>query len=238
MFYKNLPFTSLATIAELKAAISVGQTRWMFKRVGAVGRKDDVHKLITTNKREWYKSKDLGQVLETKDFRKNLDIIKRVQLASLIAITHLHFAKLRLTSTEVSRTNIVYYNHSSDTITWDEKKPFVLNPYLSVDFVNRRPASNIGGSSGRSRNSNNIVAELGLLLYQIGSNSMIDYGRGAEGFRKAKEEARHSLHRVDRGAGSRYAEVTQMYLEWKTPTRIPGLDMKIGGFSGCCCVVK
>lgn len=73
----------------------------------------------------------------------------------------------------------------------------------------------MGASSGRFRKAD-IVAELGLLLHQIGSSSKLDYGRGSGGFLKAKAEARHTLHRIDVGVGGRYAEVAQACLEWRS----------------------
>ncbi|KAF1828354.1 hypothetical protein BDW02DRAFT_246344 [Decorospora gaudefroyi] len=183
------------------------------------GRTSPAHRIFYTDERFWYETNDLERVLQTDDFRNRLRPTQRIQLASLIAITHLHFANIRVSYTELGPSNFFYYNKTDEATPWVDSEPFVLNPYLSIGFGNCKPSRSFGGSSGLTPQMNNIVAELGLLLHQIGSSSRIEYGSGSYRFHKAKNEALHSLHRVDFGAGGWYAEVVQMCLEWKPPWR-------------------
>jgi hypothetical protein len=171
-----------------------------YEHVGILQRKsspEKTHQLFSTNHRVCHKFTDLGQMIATAEFRDTLGPIQRIQLSTLIAITHLYFANIRVSCTKVRPSDFSFYNTTPEPMLWDDDEPFILNPYLSVGFGNRKPPRNLGGSSGRTQQKNNTVAELGLLLHQIGSSSKIEYGNGAEGFRKAKEQALHSIHNLD-----------------------------------------
>ena len=143
--------------------------------------------------------------------------MQRVKFASLIAIAHIYFAKLRVSCDRITPSNFVYYVPPSQIPEWSDYEPFVLNPYLSFGFGSRRPLQSLGGASGAPVLKNSVVAELGLLLYQVGSSSNVNYGQGLEGFRRAKEQAIEGIHAVEMGIGASYAEVTLMCLQW-TPT--------------------
>ncbi|KAF2822248.1 hypothetical protein CC86DRAFT_470268 [Ophiobolus disseminans] len=210
------PPKRLKCVEDLKSALSSELDAARIKCLGTVARPSSLsheHQVFSTNERTWTKIGDLGQALVTDDFHEKLQLYQRVQLASLIAVTHGYFAKIRISCTEVRPANFHYYHTSSDSVPWDDEEPYILNPYISIGFGSRKPQHSLGSSSGVSQCRSKPVVELGLLLYQIGSGTSLDYGRGPEGFRRAKIRALHTIGTVDKGTGGRFAEVVQMCLK-------------------------
>jgi hypothetical protein len=182
----------LTSLGELRWVLDNGSDEIEYKQVGTVAHKasdSEVHQIIATDQSPWYKVDDLQSALGSEDFRKRLTPILRIQLASMIAITHLYFADIRVTSTEVSPVNIVYYN---DSISWEDLEPFVLNPFLSIGFGSRKSRVKLGFSSGRpvqktkTKTKNNTVAELGVLLHRLEVVQESIMGRGLKVFEKQK----------------------------------------------------
>jgi hypothetical protein len=209
---------SLSCFQDLRTAIEGLPCENELHHLGAIAQpppKSLVHQMFSTQQRKWFQVSDLSQALETDDMRHNFRMSQRLQLASLIAGTHAYFAKIRTSCTEVRPSNFRYYHTQRDIPSWDEDEPYVLNPYLSIGFGSRKPTRSLGSSSGVVQHANKIVVELGLLLYQIGSGSNLDYGRGGhEGFRQAKLSALHAMRVLGRCAGPRFAEVTELCLTY------------------------
>jgi hypothetical protein len=226
----------LTSLGDLRWVLENGSDEVEYKQVRTVARKasdSEVH--IATDQSPWYKVDDLQSALGSEDFRKRLTPILRIQLASMIAITHLYFADIRVTSTEVSPVNIVYYN---DSISWEDLEPFVLNPFLSIGFGSRKSRVKLGFSSGRlvqknktKQNKKQHCCRARCTSSQIRSCARIDDGKGPEGFRKAKEHALESVHAVDQTMGASYAEAIQLCLEWRPTSLILILEMMTGGRS-------
>ncbi|KAL5315256.1 hypothetical protein ACEPPN_017908 [Leptodophora sp. 'Broadleaf-Isolate-01'] len=211
----------LESLLDALANIEIGTNDNPFDFLGSVARSGslwDRHRLFYDTENQWYSKLSLDDVIETEDFRTKLNPIQRAQLATLFSITHLYFAEVRPTCGQPQLSQFIFYTTESEAPEWNEFEPFVLNPYLSFGFGNRKQKVNPGTRSGVAKwKKSNAIVELGLLLYQISSSSKLDYGEGEEGRRRAKEQALRTIHAVDRGSGGKFAEVVEMCLNWKSP---------------------
>lgn len=208
------PLRSLHDLRQILVDSPAGDN---FKRLGTIARTAtplEVHQLFSTHEREWQSFTDLNLTLDREEFCNRLSPVQRLKFASLIAIAHVYFAKIRVSCDRITPSNFVYYAPHAQPAEWSDCEPFVLNPYLSFGFGSRKPLKSLGGASGVPALKNSVVAELGLLMYQVGSSSKVSYGQGLEGFRRAKERAIDGIHAVEVGIGARYAEATLMCLEW------------------------
>ena len=95
-------------------------------------------------------------------------------------------------------------------------KPLVLSPWLGVGFGKRAEIGILGDDSGVEDQSTNVMVELGLLLFQVGSGQPIDYGLGSLGVHQAKTRAVQALQTVRIRVSSAYANVVQGLLEWES----------------------
>ena len=121
-----------------------------------------------------------------------------------------------MAGTKVPRTlNYCFYKTSDEEDKWNPDDPRVLRPWLSFGFGRRPPKAKLGGGNGVADSGGLAMAELGILLYQIGSGIAVDYGAGVTALKQAKSTALGNIHALELRMGFAYAEIVQGFLEFE-----------------------
>ncbi|KAK0613646.1 hypothetical protein B0T14DRAFT_557169 [Immersiella caudata] len=146
----------------------------------------------------------------------SLDITasERLQVARLIVIAFLHTALVCRATEQSPRPEKIFFYQNSDDQQETPGSSRILNPYVSIDFglsnKGGRGKVPLGTSSGLSKKIVNPVAELGLVLFQIGAGMALDYG--VDG-RNAVKEARLRMHVVGLRCGPNFADAVALCLD-------------------------
>lgn len=143
--------------------------------------------------------------------------IQIVQLARIVATSHVYFALVRPSCVELRPCNSRLYRVPEDEETWSSVEPLALRPYLFIGFGQKPPRKRIGATSSVGKAYNSSMIQLGLMLYQVGTAMNIDYGIGRNGLVKAKIHVMNSLGALDETVGPGFTEIVQMCLDYKTP---------------------
>ena len=190
--------------------------------VSRIGSPADRHHLFYSAEYAWNTETTLQDVLDHENFETRLTLQQRLQLARLVALSFLYFGKISSSTTIYPRPErLRFYQVEGQNMPWVENEPFVLNPYVSIGFGSAKTNRVVGSSSGAARQMSNPVVELGLVLFQVGSCSKLNYGSGLEGVRKAKKEALRQIRKLDVRCGGHFAEVVQLCLDWGTSIFAP-----------------
>ncbi|KAK1756740.1 hypothetical protein QBC47DRAFT_459450 [Echria macrotheca] len=163
-----------------------------------------------------------------------LSLSKRLQLARLIVLAFLHTALVcRATERNPRPENIFFYRPVSvEEETQEENTPDdpddptllpILSPYLTIDLgrtnKHTRGKAPLGTTSGLSKKVVNPVAELGLVLFQIGASMTLDYyyggGGGGSDVGRAVRQARLRMHDLAVRCGPDFAEAVALCLDRK-----------------------
>jgi hypothetical protein len=176
---------------------------------------ENLHIVYHDTQGQWSSQSSLVDILSGKDFHQRISPVQVVQLARMITSAHLHLAQVRGSCVNPRPANFRFYRTSDEEDVWNDSMPLVLRPWISFGFGQRPPPRKLGGGSGPARASNTSMIELGLLLYQIGSGTNLDYGLGVSGLAAAKAEALKNLNILDRRIGTTYVDIVRHTLEFK-----------------------
>ena len=176
---------------------------------------DYLHIVYHDKDNEWKRTDTLADILTGTEFRDNITPVQVVQLAKILLCSYLYLGNI-YGGTKVPRpSNYCFYKTSDEEDSWNYSEPRVLRPWLSFGFGRRPPKAKLGSGSGVADSTSSAMAELALLLYQIGTGLGIDYAVGAAGVSKAKAETLGNIHALDLRMGLVYAEIVQGLLEFE-----------------------
>ncbi|KAJ0115148.1 hypothetical protein J7T55_001557 [Diaporthe amygdali] len=201
----------------------------------STGHPRDSHVLICHSSGPWYVTKSLKEFLSDASYTESLSVAQRLSVARLMTLSFLYFGHLSRTTDKYPRPeNVLFYelrktpSAHSDTVTAsagseessheDNAQPeaYILNPYLAIGLGRKKHkigGQPLGATSGLARRTVNPVAELGLVLFQVGTGTAVEYGSGAEGFRRAARHARLSLYELVSSCGPGFAELVGLCLD-------------------------
>ncbi|KAK4998427.1 hypothetical protein LTR66_002327 [Elasticomyces elasticus] len=169
---------------------------------------------------QWKSPKSLQDILRHGDYHKNISPVQTVQLARLVLSSHLYFEDVQPTSPTSSRPqSYLFYQTTEDedanNIDWNASNPLVLQPWLSRGFGLQPPPLAFGKNSGIGEAANATMSELGLLLYQIGTGKLLDYGGGGGADLAApKTHVRNNLSELDRRIGWIYTVIVEGLIDF------------------------
>jgi hypothetical protein len=187
----------------------------------------DCHHLCSPATGPWLSPCTLENYLDRDEYKNDLTKQQRIRIARVLTIPFMHFAKVVNSTNQYPRPNRVrYYVRDGYTNTWLNEigEPNILNPFVTTGFGMQKAARLPGISSGLSRQTINPVVELGLLLYQIGSGSNLNYGNGDLGVKNAKEVALGAMSQVDKLSNGSFSELVQCCLGWRGDVYAPVED--------------
>ncbi|KAK4984027.1 hypothetical protein LTR50_006866 [Elasticomyces elasticus] len=166
---------------------------------------------------QWKSPKSLQDILRYGDYHNNILPIQTVQLARLVLSSHLYFEDVQPRSPTSPRPqNYLFYQTTEDedanNIDWNASSPLVLQPWLSRGFGLQPPPLAFGKNSGIGEAANATMSELGLLLYQIGTGELLDYG--GTGLAAPKIHVRNNLSELDRRIGWIYTVIVEGFIEF------------------------
>lgn len=150
-----------------------------------------VHKEVQSQELRWLDEKTLDDCVTHSNFTD----VQRIELATKIAMAHLHFASINRGFSLRCLSSYRYFRYST-TKAKDWTIPFTSIPWLDYGFGSpAQSASRISLNAPPKDISTRIdpAKELGVLLYQITSGKKIDYPRTVAGLEDAIKKARKSL---------------------------------------------
>jgi len=177
----------------------------------------DFHRLFHAPTQISHSSGTLTDLLRNQNATK-MTPLQRTQLATLIAISYLHFHHVLQSCTDIKPSSFIYYNDPNIPDPWTADELPILTPYLSIGFGERPPPTRLGSQSGVSSRQTAIVVGLGLLLFQIGSCKTLQYDQSSRALEEAKRIVSYNLHLLDLRVSGVYAEVTEACLQYSLKT--------------------
>jgi hypothetical protein len=189
---------------------------------------DNAHRLFHAENQISYVAGTLPDMLKNENAPK-MTPRQRVELATLIAMSYIHFKTVRPSCQAIRPSSFLYYSTSEAGDQWMEDDPPIMKPYLDFGFGQRPPQRVLGESSGFLRSDNAVIVELGLLLYQIGSCRTLKYGSSPRALAEAKRVSGFNLHLLDLRVSMAFAEVTEACLQY-TPSAARALEDPIHKF--------
>jgi hypothetical protein len=216
-------------IGNAMSRIEVDDASGAYRYLGYVDRSmstPDCHHLYSPATGPWLSPSTLKEYLDRSEFKNELTKQQRFRIARLLTISFIHFAKVVKATHQYPRPERVrYYSRDGLTDTWlnESGEPKILNPFLTVGFGMQRPARLPGTASGLSKQMVNPVVELGLLLYQVGSGSSLEYGNGDFGVKAATEAALGAMDKVDRLSNGSFSEIVTFCLGWRGSIYAPAV---------------
>jgi hypothetical protein len=212
---------SLSDIGGTVASLEIEDASGDYRSLGYVDRSrssPDCHHLYSPATGPWLSSSTLQTYLNQSEYKDDLTKQQRFRIARLLTISFIHFAKVVNATDQYPRPDrIRYYIPDGSTDTWlsASKEPNILNPFVTLGFGMQKPVILPGTSSGLSKQTINPVVELGLVLYQIGSGTNLEYGSGDIGVKNAKEVAMKAMNQVDKLSNGSFSEIVQLCLGWR-----------------------
>ena len=177
----------------------------------------------------WRSPLHLADILSNPSYVEHITPIEITWLAKLLVTSHLCFLPVqRELNVQPRPSNYRFYCKPEDEFDpWADGNPLVLKPFLSIGFGTSRK-SIFGAVSEFNHPPYASVMELGLVLYQIGSGRVVNYGAGRAGFAQAKAKILRELDRdssVDAIAGSSYVSIIEGCLHMWTKFRLCNDDL-------------
>jgi hypothetical protein len=176
-------------------------------------RPSDIHHLYHAPKQISHSSGTLTDLLKDPS-AVQMTPLQRLQLATLIAISYIHFSLVRQSCADIKPSSFCYYSNSDSDDPWCDDELRIMTPYLDTGFRQRPPATRLGERSGVSKSQNALIVGLGLLLFQIGCCTTLQYDLSAKALLEAKRKVSYNLHLLDLRVSSVYTEVTQACLQY------------------------
>lgn len=150
----------------------------------------------------------------------------RYSLAALLAFSWLCFTPDKPFVDASQAKDYHYYDCGAreETHPGDEKIAIVrdqdrlLSPYLVSGFGSpprKVPTRAFGGARGAAPVHDPQIADLGLLLYQIGRWHPLEHATGISAREELRTVVREHMHDLHRETGMGFAETVQLCLDWK-----------------------
>lgn len=177
---------------------------------------EDEHRVFQ-DATKWRRTSTLADVLADPESLKHVPREDVIMLARRIMVAHLDFSLVRPSCPNPRLENYVFYERSVEDEDMEDEGSYLLRPYLACGFGRRPPARQPGATSGPSKDKDASAIELGLVLFQLGSQRKLSYQTKAMGGTAAtlsvvKNEALNSLEEVERLYGSVFARIIEVCL--------------------------
>jgi hypothetical protein len=188
-----------------------GFTRW--GTVWTETRPKDLHWLFLAEAQISQQAGTLADLLKDQETQSKMTPRQRTQLAFLIAISYVHFSQVRPSCEELQLSSFRFYHDLPNGDVWDIDDPLILKPYLGSFGKKKQFPVSFGARSGVSRSQNEPIVGLGLILYQVGCCTVLEYKQGPAGLREAQILVSNNIHQLDIDVSSRYTEIVQRCLQ-------------------------
>lgn len=224
---EDLGRNPLTDIGSVISSLQENDDSGEYRVLGFVNRSrsaDDCHHLYSPATGPWISPSTLAQYLERGEYKNDLSKQQRFRIARLLVISFIHFTKVARATEQYPRpSRVQYYLRDGSTDKWlnESGEPNIFNPFVTLGFGMPKPSRLPGTYSGLLPQAINPVVELGLVLYQIGSGSNLDYGTGDIGVKAAVDVALRHMRKVDEVSNGSFSEVIQVCLGWRNDAHAP-----------------
>ncbi len=163
----------------------------------------------------WTIRSSLAVDLQNSRYKDRAYAAGHISLAALAALPYVQCVKERLTTPYPRPQHFQFYDYADAPDSLDEE---LVVPYVSAGFGSRTPRP-LTRTAGRFAPIDHSICvpgiELGLLLFQIGSWTPLEYHEGHRALEKMRNEALGSIDEVVKHSGLGFAKIVELCLQLK-----------------------
>lgn len=236
--YSAAPLPTLADLSQPSPSTAETENRSYFQTWGTLPslRDSPLTHTVFAETSQWQRKFTLRDIVQRPDAATMLTRRTLTALTQQLLLGYRRLMLLTYTCSNLRSDNIAYYRPAGTEIDLTDPD-WLLHPYMTCGFGSSAPERRPGVQSGPLKDPEAAIVEIGLVLFQLGSQRVVEYDtRTAKvmlpTLRRAKREALNSLNVVEGSHGAKFADVVSACLQAKASNALDVTEAALATLTG------